>query len=120
MPFFHPPIMRPTSSSNFESSIYFSFWMHLFSHASCRKNLTPSSLDVAIVSLEIFCSGGRYREMKIYSRSSRKYPSIFPPRFKRNGFGESTNILNQNEYDTFAFCSTEGAAGGGGTILTYM
>jgi|SRR3989344_1180160 len=58
-PFFHPPNILPTSSSWAESVEYLSSFKHLFSHAICRKNFTPSSLEIAIMSRDILVSGGR-------------------------------------------------------------
>lgn len=112
-PFFHPPSILPVSSSCADRTAYFSVGIHLFSHASWRKNFTPSSFEMQMVSLCNFLSPERYKETKMFSRSSRKYPSIFPPRLWRYVFGKSARILNHREYDSFVFRSTAGARGGG-------
>ena len=96
-PFFHPPSILPISSSWVESVAYLSLEMHLFSHEIWRKNFTPSSFEIEVVSLFIFCCPERYWETKIFSSSSKKYPSIFSPRVRRYVLGKSIKILNQNE-----------------------
>ncbi len=48
-PFLHPPSILPISSNCSESVAYLSFGRHLFSHASCKKNFTPSSFDIEMV-----------------------------------------------------------------------
>jgi hypothetical protein len=58
-PFFHPPIIFPSSSSNPDSSVYFLSGIHLFSQQIWAKNLIPSSLLVATSNLFPFCSTGR-------------------------------------------------------------
>ena len=58
-PFFHPPSILPISSNFSESREYFSLGKHLFSQAICRKNLTPSSLEIAMIRRGILVSGGR-------------------------------------------------------------
>lgn len=79
-PFFHPPSILPISSSCAERVVYFSFGRHLFSHANCRKNFTPSSFDIETVIRLILGFPDRYRETKIFSSISKKYESILPPR----------------------------------------
>lgn len=53
-PFLHPPSILPISSNCSESMAYLSFGRHLFSHASCKKNFTPSSFDIEMVMRLIF------------------------------------------------------------------
>lgn len=72
----------------------------------CFKPLLPSAKHSSNL-IEMRGQGG------IFSRNSRKYPSIFPPRLWRYVFGKSARILNHKEYDSFAFTSTAGARGGG-------
>lgn len=72
MPFFQPPNILPISCKCSESAEYFSFVTHLFSHAICKKNLTPSSLDIAITKRVALVSGGRYMEIKMFSKRPRK------------------------------------------------
>jgi len=69
-PFFHPPSMRPISSSIFENSTYLSFEISLCSHANWTKNFKTSSLDMAFAKIIIFCSGGEYEAVKLSSRIS--------------------------------------------------
>jgi hypothetical protein len=54
-----------------ERAEYFLSCMHLFSQAICRKNLTPSSLEIAIIRRGILVSGGRYIEIKMFSKRPR-------------------------------------------------
>lgn len=53
-PFLHPPSMRPTSSSFFDSSAYLSVGISLFSHASCRKNFNVSRREIVFPNSGIF------------------------------------------------------------------
>ena len=71
-PFFQPPSILPISSRFPESVEYFSLGIHLFSQAICRKNFTPSSLEIAVRRRAIFVSGGRYIDIKIFSKRPRK------------------------------------------------
>lgn len=71
-PFFQPPSILPISCNWVDSAVYFSSFIHLFSQAICKKNLTPSSLEIAIIRRDILVSVGRYIEMKMFSSSARK------------------------------------------------
>jgi len=59
-PFFQPPNILPISFRSSERVEYFSLETHLFSQAICKKNFTPSSLEMAVVNLIILVSGGKY------------------------------------------------------------
>lgn len=50
-PFFQPPSILPISSNWVDRFKYFSVGTHLFSQAICKKNFTPSSFEIAIVSV---------------------------------------------------------------------
>lgn len=87
-PFFHPPSCRPISSSCFEISAYLSVGISLFSHASCMKNFRMSSFDIALQRIIIFCSGARYTDVKVSSRTLRNKFSIFCPMPSRSTLGK--------------------------------
>ncbi|KKR62812.1 MAG: hypothetical protein UU01_C0002G0035 [Parcubacteria group bacterium GW2011_GWA2_40_37] len=71
-PFFQPPSILPISCKCSDRAEYFSFGMHLFPQAICRKNFMPSSLEIAMMRRGILVSGGRYIETKIFSKRPRK------------------------------------------------
>lgn len=55
-PFFQPPSIRPISSSCSDKEEYLALGRHLFSQASCRKNLRLSSFKIAIDNCADFLS----------------------------------------------------------------
>ncbi|MFH1225741.1 MAG: hypothetical protein V1684_00440 [bacterium] len=69
-PFLQPPSIRPISSNFWERSKYLSAGINLLSHANWTKNFRISRRDMVFVSRTIFCSGGKYEEAKLNSRTS--------------------------------------------------
>lgn len=71
-PFFHPPSIRPSSSSCSASLAYLLLGISLFSQHSCKKNFTLLSFFVAVPIKCVFSVSGENIATKTDSRNSKK------------------------------------------------
>ena len=105
-PRFHPPSIRPISSSFSDKSIYLFISIIFVSQPIWRKNFNTPSLAFALANLLIFSSSPSYEAENTNSMMLKNKESIFAPSAYRDVFGMCGTNSCQSLYAAMSFWIT--------------